>query len=263
VSGTVYEIMVPMKRKYYTSTSKDRGIGKVDDKPITSRGEKDHWGTTGRHTETRIEQVPVRVEHNTNTGEVMVEWTGTNNFGDDIERSMTYKPGKTGTQNYAIDETGKGTSKERVVVEEPEFQYTEPDYSSMGAEDTSPDAASYLDAYDEADEIMAAMEESVKGVDDKFKTKAANEMTLYKETDVHYGDATGHQNQSGDWIAGDENLPIKGSDKKSVTDVYHPKWDRKKKAMGGVASGPPPLSGPVPEGLPSVAPGVIYNEWIN
>ena len=33
--------------------------------------------------------------------------------------------------------------------------------------------------------------------------------------------------------------------------------------MGGKASGPPPLSGPVPEGLPSVAPGVIYKEWIN
>ena len=32
--------------------------------------------------------------------------------------------------------------------------------------------------------------------------------------------------------------------------------------MGGVASGPPPLSGPVPQGLPSLQPGDIYNEWI-
>ena len=56
---------------------------------------------------------------------------------------------------------------------------------------------------------------------------------------------------------------------KKTKDVYHrSEFDksldtkRKKKAMGGVASGPPPLSGPVPQGLPSVQPGDIYNEWI-
>jgi hypothetical protein len=211
----------------------------------------------------KTEKVPVRVEHNTNTGTITVDWKGVDNYGDEISRSMTYQPGETGTQNYAIDEIGRGTSKERVVVNEPDFEYVEPDYGSMGFEDTSPDSASYLDAYDEADEIMAAMESMVKGVDDKFKKEAAGEIKLYNETDVHYGDAEGRQAPDGDWIEGENNLPIQGSDDRGVTDVYHPKWDRKKKAMGGKASGPPPLSGPVPEGLPSVAPGVIYNEWIN
>ena len=225
VSGTVYEILVPLKRGPKT------------------------------------EKVPVRVEHNVNTGEIMVDWKGVDNYGNEIDRSMTYKPGETGSQNYAADELGRGTSKETVVVEEPEFQYTEPDYSSMGAEDTSPDSALFLDAYDDADEIMAAMESTVKGVDDKFKAKAADDMTLYNETDIHYGDAEGTQNIDGDWIEGENNLPIRGSDDKGVKDVYHP--NRKKKAMGGVASGPPPLSGPVPEGLRSLKPGAIYNEWIN
>ena len=193
----------------------------------------------------------------------MVDWKGVDNYGNEIDRSMMYKPGETGSQNYAADELGRGTSKETVVVEEPEFKYTEPDYSSMGAEDTSPDSALFLDAYDDADEIMAAMESTVKGVDDKFKARAADDMRLYNETDVHYGDAEGRQAPDGDWIEGENNLPIKGSDDKSVTDVYHPKWDRKKKAMGGKASGPSPLSGPVPEGLRSLKPGAIYNEWIN
>ena len=261
----VYEIMLPVKRRYYTSTNKDRGIhikSDPDGNPITSKGEKDHWGATGKHTETRIEKVPVTVTHNTNTGEMTVSWTGTDNFGDEIERSFNYRAGETGSQNYAIDETGKGISKERVVVEEPEFQYTEPDWSSAGPDDT-PDSASYLDAWDDADEIVEAMEAYVKGVDDKFKAKAADDMTLYKETDVHYGDAEGTQNIDGDWIEGENNLPIKGPDDKGVTDVYHPKWNRKKKAMGGKADGPPPLSGPVPEGLRSLKSGVIYNEWIN
>ena len=115
------------------------------------------------------------------------------------------------------------------------------------------------------------MEEFVKGSSKEFKTQAANEMKLYNETDIHYGDAEGTQNIDGDWIEGDNNLPIKGSDDKGITDVYHPRWNamrkaqkkRNKKAMGGVASGPPPLSGPAPEGLRSLKPGAIYNEWIN
>jgi len=247
VEGFVYKLMLPVKKRYYPSTL----------------GRKQHPGA-GK-PEIRIKEVEVTVTQHPN-GEMSVSWTGTDNFGDEIERSMTYKPGDTGTQNYAIDEIGKGVSKERVVVNEPEFEYVEPDYGSMGFEDTSPDSAAYLDAYDDADEIMAAMEEMVKGVDDKFKKQAAGEIKLYNETDVHYGDAEGRQTADGDWIEGESNLPIKGSDDKGVTDVYHPEWAKKKrtkKAMGGKASGRPPLSGPVPEGLPSIAPGVIYNEWIN
>ena len=177
---------------------------------------------------------------------------------------MFYRPGETGTQNYAVDEFGRGTSKEEVVIQDPEFEYTEPDYSSSaGPDDTSPDSAAYLDAWDDADEIVEAMEEFVKGSSKEFKTQAANEMKLYNQTDEHFGDATGTQNRDGDWIEGENNLPIRGADDKGVKDVYHPKWNRKKKAMGGVASGPPPLSGPAPEGLRSLKPGAIYNEWIN
>ena len=147
------------------------------------------------------------------------------------------------------------------MIQDPEFEYVEPDYSSQGFEDTSPDSASFLDIHDEADEIVEAMEEFVKGADDKFKKKAADDFRLYNQTDEHLGDATGHQTSDGDWVSGEDNMPFPSYDKE-VKDVYHPKWNRKKKAMGGVASGPPPLSGPVPQGLPSLQPGDIYNEWI-
>jgi len=264
VEGFVYNIDLPVKRKYYTSTNKDRGIhikSDPDGNPITSKGEKDHWGTTGRHTETRIEKVPVRVEINPNSGEIMIHWKGIDNYGDEIDRSMFYKPGETGTQNYAVDEFGRGTSKEEVVIQDPEFEYTEPDWGSAGPDDT-PDSPLYLDAWEDADEIVEAMEEFVKGSSKEFKTQAANEMKLYNQTDEHFGDATGHQTSDGDWVSGDDNMPFPSYDKE-VKDVYHPKWNRKKKAMGGKASGRPPLSGPVPEGLRSLKPGAIYNEWIN
>jgi hypothetical protein len=237
IYGTVYEVMLPVKKRL--------GKGKI-----------------------KTEQVPVSVEVNPNTGTMTVRWTGTDNFGDDIERSINYKPGETGTQNYAADEYGRGTSKEEVVIQDPEFEYVEPDYTSMGPEDTSPDSAMSLDIYDEADEIVEAMEEFVKGADDKFKKKAADEFRLYNQTDEHLGDATGYQTSDGDWVSGDDNMPFPDYDKKTK-DVYHrSEFDksldtkRKKKAMGGVASGPPPLSGPVPQGLPSLQPGDIYNEWI-
>ena len=235
ISGMVYKVMLPVKRKYYTATNKDRGIAIKSDpegNPITSRGEYDYRGARGKHTETRIEKVPVTVEHNPNTGEMMIHWKGTDNFGNEIDRSMTYKPGETGTQNYAADELGRGTSKEEVVIQDPEFEYTEPDYSSMGPEDTSPDSPSYLDAYDDADEIVEAMEEWVKGADEKFKKKAAENMKLYNETGEHFGDATGRQAPDGDWIAGEDNMSFPDTNK-STTDVFKPEWSKKKKASGG------------------------------
>ena len=230
IEPMVYELMLPVKIRL--------GKGKIQTK-----------------------EVPVTVTQNPRDGTMTVDWTGTDNYGDDIKRSITYEPGQTGTQNYAADEYGRGVSKEEVVIQDPEFNYTEPDYSSMGFEDTSPDSASYLDIHDEADEIVEAMEEFVKGTDDKFKKKAADEFRLYNQTDEHLGDATGHQTQDGDWVGHEDNMPFPSYDKE-VKDVYKPGWNRKKKAMGGVASGPPPLSGPLPQGLPSVQPGDIYNEWI-
>ena len=230
IEPMVYELMLPVKIRL--------GKGKI-----------------------KTKEVPVTVTQNPNSGEMSVTWTGTDNYGDDIERTINYKPGETGTQNYAADEYGRGTSKEEVVIQDPEFEYVEPDYSSQGFEDTSPDSASFLDIHDEADEIVEAMEEFVKGADDKFKKKAADDFRLYNQTDEHLGDATGHQTSDGDWVSGEDNMPFPSYDKE-VKDVYHPKWNRKKKAMGGVASGPPPLSGPVPQGLPSLQPGDIYNEWI-
>ena len=230
IEPMVYELMLPVKIRL--------GKGKI-----------------------KTKEVPVIVTQNPRDGTMTVNWTGTDNYGDDIKRSITYKPGETGTQNYAADEYGRGVSKEEVVIQDPEFEYVEPDYSSMGPEDTSPDSASYLDIHDEADEIVEAMEEFVKGTDDKFKKKAADEFRLYNQTDEHLGDATGHQTQDGDWVGHEDNMPFPSYDKE-VKDVYKPGWNRKKKAMGGVASGPPPLSGPLPQGLPSLQPGDIYNEWI-
>ena len=230
IEPMVYELMLPVKIRL--------GKGKI-----------------------KTKEVPVIVTQNPRDGTMTVNWTGTDNYGDDIKRSITYKPGETGTQNYAADEYGRGVSKEEVVIQDPEFEYVEPDYSSQGFEDTSPDSASFLDIHDEADEIVEAMEEFVKGADDKFKKKAADEFRLYNQTDEHLGDATGHQTQDGDWVGHEDNMPFPSYDKE-VKDVYKPGWNRKKKAMGGVASGPPPLSGPLPQGLPSLQPGDIYNEWI-
>ena len=215
ISGMVYEVMLPVKRRYYPTTL---GHKYPVDKTVKP--------------EIRIEKVPVTVEHNPNTGEMMINWKGTDNFGNEIDRSMMYRPGKTGTQNYAADELGRGTSKEEVVIQDPEFEYVEPDYSSMGPEDTSPDSPSYLDAYDDADEIVEAMEEWVKGADEKFKKKAAENMRLYNQTDEHLGTATGRQAPDGDWIPDDNNMPFPDTDK-STTDVFKPDWSRKKKASGG------------------------------
>ena len=220
VEGAQYQIMLPIKRKYYTK---------------------------GENTTTRVEQVPVNIEV-MNDGSFQISWTGTDNYGDDIKRSMTYKPGETGTQNYAADEYGRGISREEVVITDPEFEYVEPDYSSQGFEDTSPDSASYLDATEDADEIVAAMEEYVKNMTKKDKIEAINNLKFHNRTDEHFGDATGTQSPDGDWIEGENNMPI-----------YMP---RKKRSMGGVASGPAPESGPQPNGLPSIQPGAIYNRWI-
>ena len=231
IEPMVYELMLPVKRY--------------------------NWSTKKYYTE----KVPVTVTQNPRDGGMSVTWTGTDNYGEDISRTIDYTPGQTGTQNYAADEYGRGVSKEEVVIQDPEFNYTEPDYSSMSFEDTSPDSASFLDIHDEGDEIVEAMEAFVKGTDDKFKKKAADEFRLYNQTDEHFGNATGHQTQDGDWVSGEDNMSFPSYDKE-VKDVYHPTWNRKKKAMGGVASGPPPLSGPVPQGLPSLQPGDIYNEWI-
>jgi len=247
IEGASYQVMLPVKRKYYTSTNKDRGIkSDPDGNPITSKGEKDHWGSTGKHSETRTEQVPVQIEV-MKDGAFHISWRSTDNYGDDIERSMYYQPGETGTQNYAADELGQGLSKEEVVITEPEFSYTEPDYTSTTPDNPNPDSETYLDYVNDADEIVAAMEEWVVGMTKKDKIKAANEIKLYNRTDEHFGDATGTQNADGDWIEGENNLPI-----------------RLKKSMGGVASGPPPLSGPTPQmgGLRSLQPGDIYNKWI-
>ena len=82
----------------------------------------------------------------------------------------------------------------------------------------------------------------------KDKIEAINNLKFHNRTDEHFGDATGTQSSDGDWIEGENNMPI-----------YMP---RKKKSMGGVASGPPPQSGPQPNGLPSIQPGAIYNRWI-
>ena len=162
VEGASYQVMLPVKRKYYTSTNKDRGIHTdPDGNPITSRGKKDYWGAKGGHTETRIEKVPVNIEV-MNDGGFHISWKGTDNFGDDIDRSMYYRPGETGTQNYAADEFGQGISKEEVVITDPEFSYTEPDFSSTTPDSPRPDSELFLDPANDADEIVEAMKSMLK-----------------------------------------------------------------------------------------------------
>ena len=166
--------------------------------------------------------VKVQMEHNERTGEITIDWRGT----DDVPRGMSFKPGETGWQKYGSDpEFPQATENVKVEVERPEFDYTEPDFSSQGPEDTSPDSASSLDIFAEEDEVVEylrkwatkdlgsegsnPLREALKKHQKNFKT--------HNENMEQFPDATGHVNDAGDLVEGEENIDI------FMPDKYTPK----------------------------------------
>ena len=131
VQGDMYEMMLPVKRTY-------------------SKGPR------GEGTEVRTEMEKVIMEENPLTGEISMQWTGTDNFGADAVRSINFKPGQSGFQKFGVDDpeaAAQGISEyRRVKVEEPEFSYTEPNQADPYREDIE-----YLDIFTEGDEVVEGL----------------------------------------------------------------------------------------------------------
>jgi len=127
----MYEMMLPVKRTY-------------------SRGPR------GEGKEIRTELEKVTMEENPLTGEVTMHWTGTDNFGDDAVRSIEFKPGQSGFQKFGVDDpeaAAQGiTEYRRVKVEEPEFNYMEPNQADPERADVE-----FLDIFTEGDEVVEGL----------------------------------------------------------------------------------------------------------
>ena len=245
VQGDMYEMMIPVK------------IPKFD-------------RVAGKELPSGFETVQKKVimEENPLTGEISMQWTGTDNFGDDAVRQINFKPGEAGYQKFGVDDPDAAaqgvTEFQRVKVSDPEFTYTQPDQSQPYRDDVE-----FLDISTEGDEIVEGLQKMTgskqmvtkdgtvidvspegKGVDEAFQKKIYKDIEgegallpdpegvgVTKEGDV-YG-----EEQFNEIIGGDipEHL--------------------KKKAGGGIietgeiARRPgavPPLSGPAPDGIMSL-----------
>ena len=95
---------------------------------------------------TTTEYEKVTMEENPLTGEISMQWTGTDNFGDDAVRQINFKPGEAGYQKFGVDDpelAAQGmTEFQRVKVNEPEFTYSQPDQSNPYRDDIE-----YLDIF--------------------------------------------------------------------------------------------------------------------
>ena len=236
--GDMYEMMIPVKIKRSLSGRKG-------------------------HTETVIEQRKVTMEDNPLTGEIDMQWTGTDNFGGDAVRHISFKPGSSGYQKFGVDDADAAargiTEYRRVKVEEPEFSYSQPDQSNPYRDDIE-----YLDIFEEGDEIVKGLEDLTgtknmvakdgsvikvpdeKGVDEAFQKKIYKDLEG-EEAVIPEPEGVG-VSQSGD-VYGEEQF-------KEIIEGNIPDH-LKKKAEGGIietgniARRPgavPPLSGPTPQG---------------
>ena len=135
-------------------------------------------------------------------------------------------------------------------MEEPEFEYGQPDYASQGPEDTAPDSAEFLDIFTEGDDVVAALE------------KLAGKKVITKETEAAEKEIQKHlyKDMQGEEAIIPEPEGVGISDK---GDVYGEEGyseiiegvvpdHLKKKAEGGIIArrpgAVPPLSGPDPQG---------------
>ena len=142
-----------------------------------------------------------------------------------------------------------------VIVEEPEFEYGQPDYSSQGPEDTGPDSAEYLDIFTEGDSVVEALE------------KLAGKKIINKETEAAekqiqkniYKDIEGEEQiiPEPEGVGVSDKGEVYGEEQfNEIIEGVVPDH-LKKKAEGGIietgniARRPgavPPLSGPTPQG---------------
>jgi hypothetical protein len=237
VQGDIYEMMLPIKvRKFDIVAGKEVPSG---------------WKTEIRK---------VTLEENPLDGTIGLSWKDPNVYGGiDVPRFINYKPGQAGFQKFGVDDAEAAAHgiKEyrRVKVEEPEFEYGQPDYASQGPEDTAPDSAEFLDIFTEGDDVVAALE------------KLAGKKVITKETEAAEKEIQKnlYKDMQGEEAIIPEPEGVGISDK---GDVYGEEGyseiiegaipdHLKKKAEGGIietgniARRPgavPPLSGPTPQG---------------
>ena len=250
VDGDIYEMMIPVTRRYMDAHAKRKG------------GENVYI--------TKNEYEKVTMSENPLTGEVSMSWTGTDNWGDDAVRQINFKPGEAGYQKFGVDPDHPGAWEyQRVKVDEPEFTYTQPDQSQPYRDDIE-----YLDIFDDGDEIVAGLEKMTGGKNMVMKDGSVVDVSDYSKTDKEVDEAfkkkiyrdiegedallpdpEGHMTPDG-WQG--EGTPefIEGE----VPD-WVPKDEWPKKAAGGIietgqiARRPgavPPLSGPASDGIMSL-----------
>jgi len=147
VQGDVYEMMIPVTRKVLDATKR------VEPTPSNPQGQV--WTTKTTYEKVIMEDNPL-------SGEISMQWTGTDNFGADAVRQINFTPGKSGYQKFGVDDpeaAAKGlTEYRRVKVEEPEFSYTQPDQSQPMRDDVE-----FLDIFEEGDEIVKGLEDMTGG----------------------------------------------------------------------------------------------------
>ena len=227
-------------------------------------------GPRGEGTQIKTEMEKVIMEENPLTGEISMQWTGTDNFGDEAVRQINFRPGSAGYQKFGVDpEHPQAWEYQRVKVDEPEFSYSQPDQSQPYRDDIE-----YLDIFQEGDEMVDGLQKmtgqksmvmkdgTVMDVTDYSKTDKeidqAFKKKIYKDIegeDALLPDPEGHMTPEG-WQG--EGTPefVEGD----VPD-WVPKDEWPKKASGGIietgeiARRPgavPPLSGPSPDGIMSL-----------
>ncbi len=203
VQGDMYEMMIPIQ-KYYSK------------------------GPRGEGTQIKTEMEKVIMEENPLTGEISMQWTGTDNFGDEAVRQINFRPGSAGYQKFGVDpEHPQAWEYQRVKVDEPEFSYSQPDQSQPYRDDIE-----YLDISTEGDEVVAGLEKMTGEVtkegtvvDDAFKKK------IYRDVDQEEAllpDPEGQLGPEGDWLGDPPNEMIEGD----IPD-WVPKDEWTKKAGGG------------------------------
>ena len=165
VQGDIYEMMIPVTRRYMDAHAKRKG------------GENVYI--------TKNEYEKVIMEENPLTGEISMHWTGTDNFGDDAVRQINFKPGEAGYQKFGVDpDHPTAWEYQRVKVGEPEFTYTQPDQSQPYRDDIE-----YLDIFEEGDEIVSGLEKMTGSKNMVTKDGTVMDVTDYSKGDKEVDEA--------------------------------------------------------------------------
>ena len=241
VNGDIYEMMIPVK------------VPKFD--MVAGQQKQSGFQTVNKK---------VLLEDNPVSGEIEISWKADIYPGIESPRWIRFRPGQSGFQKFGADPEHPGAWEyQRVKVEEPEFEYGQPDYNSMGPEDTAPDSAEFLDIFEEGDEVVKGLEDltgnkkmvakdgSIIETTDAPDIDEAFQKKMFKDLEGEgqiLPDPEGQITPEGDW-SGEKGNPIIGGE--------IPKNLTKKAGGGTVETGDiarrqslvPPLSGPDPQGI--------------